>query len=143
MQPATITLITTFVGIIGALAGVIIGQRMARSWQREQWRLDCRKEEFKEVVSAISNAVIHHMVFVASKGSPVPQPMQGYIDTMKVVFQTLTDRIYIAADLEKANIPQRFLAIMTELRDAEENFDVGADKMHVLLNEVIALGIKG
>ena len=62
---------------------------------------DNRKEEFKEVLFAMSKLVIDHMTFVASQGSTLPQSEQAYLDSMKETYVVLCDRIYINGDLER------------------------------------------
>jgi hypothetical protein len=59
MQNSTITLVVAVVGIAGTLGRVVLGQWMSRSWQREQWLLDNRKQEYCELLSAVSNAHMH------------------------------------------------------------------------------------
>jgi predicted MFS family arabinose efflux permease len=44
MQQESVTLIVAGLGIGGTLGGIIVGHFLARSWQREQWLLDCRKQ---------------------------------------------------------------------------------------------------
>ncbi|HEV2484887.1 MAG TPA: hypothetical protein VGT08_05090 [Terracidiphilus sp.] len=142
MQQETVTLIVAGLGIGGTLAGIVVGHFLTRSWQREQWLLDCRKQEFKEVASAISHFSIEHLSYVTSQGTVLAQSKQAYVDSMKAVSCVLTDRIFIASDLDSARIPSRFLAIMEKFIDAGEKFDDPADQMSDLMKEVVELAKK-
>lgn len=41
---------------IGPLIGVLVGAVLTRSWDRRKWINDCRKQEFRELIDAISDA---------------------------------------------------------------------------------------
>ena len=139
----TFTLVVSSVGIIGALGGIVIGHFLTRSSQHKEWLRDNRKQEFKELVSGMSQYIVEHMSYVASKDSRLPQSEQAYVDSMKATSVMLCDRIYIHDDLDKRDIPKRFLQIMEHFRDSGPDFDKPADKATELLEELIALARKG
>jgi hypothetical protein len=56
MEQTTVTLIVGGLGIFGTLAGVVSGHFLSRSWQREQWLLDKRREEYRELINLIAGA---------------------------------------------------------------------------------------
>jgi t-SNARE complex subunit (syntaxin) len=143
MQDHTFTLIVSAVGIGGALSGIVVGHFLTLSSQHRQWVRDNRKQEFKEVVSAMSQYIIEHMSYVASQGSDLPQSKQAYVDSMKAAGVILTDRIYIHHDLDERDIPKRFLEIMEHFRESGKDFDKPADKASALLQEIIVLARKG
>jgi hypothetical protein len=143
MQDHTFTLLISAVGIGGALAGIVVGHFLTRSSQHEQWLRDCRKQEFKEVVSAMSSLIIQHMIYAGSQGSDMPQSKQTYLDAYRATSVILCDRIYIHDDLKEGNIPNRFYAIMEHYRDSGTNFEKANQKADELLLETIKLGRKG
>jgi len=143
MDQQTVTLVAAGVGVSGALIGIAIGHFLTRNSQHRQWLRDNRKQEFKELVTAMSHFVIEHMAYVSSIGSVLPQSKQAYLDSMKAVYLIATDRIYIHVDLDKTDIPTRFLEIMEHFRDSGSNFDSPADKASELLQELIAMARKG
>jgi hypothetical protein len=143
MQDHTFTLIVSAVGISGALGGIVIGHFLTRSSQHQQWLRDNRKQEFKEVVTALSHYVVEHMAYVASLGSEIPQSKQAYIDAMKATSLALCDRIYIHTELSEKDIPERFIKIMRNFRDAGPDFDAPADEATALVLEIIAMARKG
>jgi hypothetical protein len=129
------------------LGGVIVGSFLTffltKTAQQEHWLRDCRKEEFKEAVTAMSRFVVEHMSYAASQGSKLPQSEQVYLEIMKATSVVLCDRIYIHDDLDGRNIPKRFLEIMEHFRDSGTEFDAPADKASELLEELIAIARKG
>lgn len=96
---------------IGPLIGILIGQFIARSFQRRQWILDCRKAEFRELISALSDTIVHLMMF-----TPVLEAGHGekefaeFLASEKVAMRVLSDRIYIARDIKELNTTDRFLS---------------------------------
>ena len=92
-----LTPILAFAGIGGTLAGVYIGQRMSQKWQREQWILDNRKEEFRALLDALSEALRAEMTMyagVALGGEQERAIVETHSNTMRVI----RSRIF-AADL--------------------------------------------
>lgn len=138
--------LTLFFGIwaaVGPLAGLYIGFLLTRREQHQQWLRDNRKEEFKEVVTAMSQFIIGHMVYVSSLGSDMPQSKQAYIDSYKTTSVVLCDRVYIHADLYSKDIPDRFLKIAEQYRDAGTEFNKINGQAGELLEELITLARKG
>ena len=134
---------SSLIGLGGALIGILLGHFLTRSSQHAQWLRDNRKQEFKELVSAMSQYVIEHMSYESSQGTDLPQSKQAYLDIMKATTCVLYDRIYIHDDLDKTDIPQRFLAIMDHFRETGQDFDRPADEASKLLTELIAIAKKG
>lgn len=59
MEASTATLIVAVAGITGTLASGVIAQVMARQSQLEQWLLDNRKQECRELLSS-GNYISYH-----------------------------------------------------------------------------------
>ena len=134
---------SSLIGLGGAVIGILLGHFLTRSSQHRQWLRDNRKQEFKEVVTAISQYIIEHMGYVASQSSVIPQSKQAYVDSMKATYCVLADRIYIHADLDEKKIPERFVEIMDLFRNTGTEFGKAADEATTLITEVIAMALKG
>jgi hypothetical protein len=145
MQQSTITLVVAVVGITGTLGGVVLGQWMSRSWQREQWLLDNRKQEFHELVSALTSTVVDVIVYKEArdaKSERAPEFLNKIIDTHHQVYNVIADRIYIAKDVKALNIIDRYIEILRELRESTD--DSGpADRMSELIIEIVAVARLG
>jgi hypothetical protein len=105
--------------------------------------LDSRKEEFRELISALSAATVEHLAFITSKGTATPQPMEVWLQEQKLAYRTLADRIYIAPDLDRLDIGKRYLELSAELPEKGDDFDNVADRINLLINEIVALARKG
>jgi hypothetical protein len=134
---------SSLIGLGGALIGIVLGHFLTRSAQHRQWLRDNRKEEFGEVVTAISQFIVDHMTYVSSLNSDMPQSKQAYVDSYKAIAVVLCDRIYIYTDLNDKDIPNRFLQIAEQYRDSETDFDKINPQAADLLQEVIMLARKG
>jgi len=142
MQQETVTLVVASLGIGGTLGGIVVGHLLTRSWQRKQWVLDCRKEEFREVVLAISSATIELTIYIHSLGSRLPQPESLYLDAHRVAAKTLVSRIYIASEIKELEIAARYLQIGDEVRESGASGDA-LNKMNILIDEIVAIAIQG
>jgi hypothetical protein len=96
MQQNTVTLIVAGLGIFGTLGGTVIGHLLTRSWQQKQWLLDCRKEEFRELMSALTKAL---MVY-STPGAPPLDVMDAQVRAIEV----LKDRIFVASDVRRLKL---------------------------------------
>ena len=65
------------------------------------------------------------------------------LDSMKTTSVLLLDRIYIHADLDKRDIPKRFLEVMEHFREDGTDFDNATPRASELLEEAITLARKG
>jgi hypothetical protein len=53
MNTAALTLVATLLGVLIGFAGNFLIQRQLRSWQREQWILDGKEAEWKELIGTL------------------------------------------------------------------------------------------
>lgn len=103
MQQATVTLIVAGLGIGGTLGGIVVGHVLTRSWQRKQWILDNRKEEFRELLTALAESLRIQMTKHAGALLNASE-QKALIDAQAMVMRTIRDRIFIANDVERLNI---------------------------------------
>lgn len=123
---------------VGPLAGIVIGHLLTRSWQRKQWLLDCRKEEFKELASVLSAEVLAHINWRAARrlrsSDAVPRANEARRAQLATL-QVISDRVYIARDIAELKIHDRFNAIRTSLAKDDQQGDV--ETLRSLLNDII------
>ncbi len=118
MQQQTVTLIVGIFGIVGTLsAGLSIGQYLSRSWQREQWFLDKKIEEYREVLSALTESYLVWRKKHTRTADDIEAMTTSYGKTMQVMF----DRITVAREIRKLKIEQRWI-------EATDYFDEGMDQ---------------
>jgi hypothetical protein len=105
-----LTLVLSIWAGVGPLVGLLVGHYLIRSWQREQWLLDSRKQEFRELISALSDTIVHLMMFTpALEVGHAEKEFTEFVAAQKVAMRVLADRIYIARDLRELNTSDRFL----------------------------------
>ena len=142
LDKSQVTLYLALWGAVGPMVGILVGHVLSRSWQQKEWILDRRKEEFRELVSALTAATVEFLVFHTSRGTKTPQPMETWLAAQKVAYQTVADRIYIATDMTAMEVGERYLKISSDLREFE-HFDEPANRMTALLNEIVEVAKRG
>lgn len=142
MQDHTFTLIVSGVGIGGALAGIVIGHFLTRSSQHKQWLRDNRKDEFRELISAITRAAVEQAYYHKSQSTLRPQPIEVLQEAQKVALRTIVDRIYIAPEINTININERYLRIAEDLK-SNKDYSASMERMDALINETVELARKG
>jgi hypothetical protein len=138
------TLFLTLWGLIAPLAALGIGSLLQSSAQRRQWRRDCRRQEFRELITALAACTIDAVAYkhaVYRSPSRSPQLRDQLFDALQHAYKTILDRLYIAEDVRKADLGNRFVGIMNELRK-ENSSENASDQMDALLQEVVQMGIK-
>jgi len=111
MQDHTFAFIVSAVGIVGALAGIVIGHFLTRSSQHRQWIRDNRKQEYRELLSSISDAYLHIVQIKPGLG----WEKEAYLRTEQVKadsFRVLHDRIFIAQEIKDADIMPLWLWVI-------------------------------
>jgi len=98
-----VTLYLALWGAIGPLVGILVGHLLTRSWQREQWLLDCRKEEFRELLTVLTRSfatICCYGGMGVMNGNDMRAREAAHTDAQT----TIRDRIYIADDIAKLDI---------------------------------------
>ena len=129
------------IGLGGALIGIVLGHVLTRSAQHRQWLRDNTKDEFREVLLAISNVTIELMHYIHSQNTSMAQPQSIYLDAQRAAQKILTSRIFIAAQLRESNAVSRFLEIDKEIRASGASTE-SVVKMSVLVDEIVRLALK-
>jgi hypothetical protein len=93
-------------GFIGAFGVHLLGQ----SREREKWILDSKKQEFKELVSALSQAYI--MTLAKTDGTHSLEDRLQFIATKNETVRIFVDRIFIVKDLDLDSLSLRWRTAM-------------------------------
>jgi hypothetical protein len=100
--------------VIAPLAGIVLGHYLTRSWQREQWLRDSRKQEFRELLTALTRAY-QCMSFLKLPANLLNQEHHDRIlSTLEEANITFNDRIYISEDLREKKLYDLWLAARTQ-----------------------------
>lgn len=143
MDQGMVTLVAAGVGVGGALVGIVIGHFLTRNSQHKQWLLDNRKEEFRQLVSALTEATVEHLAYILSQGTSEPEPRSIWMVAQKRAFCAITDRVYIASDIDKIDASNRYMTLSEKLKTADEDYEPITKDINILINEIIAVAKKG
>jgi hypothetical protein len=95
------------------LGGVVIGSLLtylfSRSAQRENWLRDCRKEEFRELLRALSDHFTILQEFERLAYHQTPEERERLTDAQANFFRVVHSRIYIAYDVKRLNIKNKWI----------------------------------
>lgn len=130
-------------GVIGPIVGILFGHLLSRSWQREQWFRDKRHDDYQAVLSAVSSAymAIVRLDKASTTSHYVPEMVQE-VEVIKVdAFRVLRDRIFIAQELEFANVLVEWDAAVTnfEMRNSDER--TFADRFSKLNAKLVGMAL--
>lgn len=129
------------IGALSGLLGVILGAYLTRSWQRKQWLLDSKKAEYRELISALSQAA--HYILNNSPHLQLPNGMGGLKSGEQERLSdeaadrghaTISDRIFIADTMAREKIDERWVAVLKEKH--VDNFWNAWEELHRLLLKV-------
>lgn len=150
MQDHTITLIVANGGIAATLIAAISSQMIARKSLRTQWVADNRKQECRELLTALSAASIALKYWLEgidrhAFGDPSRRfdntATEKYDQANTLVEKTIGDRLFIAADIRQYDIAAkwRLLVILQsqKLDDIKQKADF--DKIR---DTIVQIGLK-
>lgn len=137
------TLVLVLWGVIAPFVGIFVGHFLSRSWQHEQWFRDKRSEDYQAVLSAVSSAYMAIVrVDKASDTSHYTPEMAQEAEVIKVdSFRILRDRIFIADELEFANVLAEWDTAVTnrEMRNSDER--VFAERFSELNSKLVRMAL--
>ena len=108
--------------IVAGFIGAFGVHWLTRSRELEAWVRNCQKEEWKELLSALTKAELALANLAAGLRSELlanyaDGVMEEYKTAVNDAYRTLHDRLFIQAALEKHNLPEQWDAIRTGVHD--------------------------
>lgn len=101
--------------------GIRYGTELSRRAQKDHWIADNQKEEYREVLAAITNAYI----VVVRNSAPMvaygPKEQREREDAERRSLEAIRNRLFIATDLEREKIPDLW---SRALHDMDHNPDI-------------------
>jgi hypothetical protein len=119
---------------VGPLVGVLVGTLLARSWDKQKWMNDNRKEECRELLTAmtkVADSCLEARARIGSAGPAAIEAVQAAWAEDRKCMIVLQDRIFIAQRLSQERMFKRW-------NDATNEFlnEGDLDKFGVRLNEL-------
>ena len=125
---------------VGPLIGVMVGGYLTSRMQKKHWVLDNKKEEYRELLSALMAAVSN----VVTLGSSIVQsPTEQFAcDESKTRAGTvILDRLFIAREVRQMNLPDRWIRARRDL-DAQGDLQLFAQRCANMMNDITNSALK-
>jgi hypothetical protein len=107
---------------VGPLTGVMVGAVLARSWDRNKWMNDNRKEEFRDLLDALTDAATRLMA-EQEQANRAPfgywnddEARASHVEALKII----KTRIYIADDLKEMELFDRWSKAIEKMHETKE-----------------------
>ena len=125
---------------VGPLVGVIIGAMLTRAWDRRKWINENRKQEYRELLTILTGAaaaLIHNTQVIVQSPAEQIATRDEYFKSLRV----LQDRIFIANEIGKMNLFDRW---GTALKNLQESKDVHKfeDSFEAMRKELVKQAMK-
>lgn len=120
MIPLWLTLSLAVWAAAGPLVGILVGHFLTRSWQRTQWLMDSRKQEYRELLTTLTNTYIVFGQYIGHSIALDPQTRREVDQAERESYRVVRDRLFIAKDLQEADILNLWAT-------AVENYKQGLD----------------
>lgn len=120
---------------VGPLVGVLVGAWLTRSGDHKKWINDNRKEEYRELVTALTSSAmrwIEDLKRLEMGRDGLPDTGERYMHSL----QTIQDRIFIAKELGELNVFDRWGNLVKGLRELR-NANVFEDGFGKLTDEIV------
>lgn len=141
MQQSTVTLIVAGLGIVGTFGGSMVSQFLTRATTRQQWLMDNKKQEFRELLTALSAAYMK-LAQIAAPDEVHPPELKQQADTLKVeAYRILRDRLYIAEEVAQVGALDLWDPATHNLQ-ATKDFRTFAGRFTELQNELVAIALE-
>jgi len=116
----------------GVVIGSLLTYFLTRRWQREQWRNDNRKEEFRELIAALTASAMAFMTRTPYLDDRIVRREKEerhalYLEALRVI----KTRIFIARDVKEMNLFDRWgesIRVMEE-SDTIDQFEETFEKL--------------
>lgn len=135
MQQSTVTLIVAVVGIAGTFGSGYFSQRMARHSQREQWLLDQRKEEFRELIVGLEESMKSEVDHAIRTSQYTPDERRQLSRKTSDFYTIVRTRIFTANDVRDMDLSQRWREALKDY--GVEDIDVLRGRYESLLKELV------
>jgi len=123
-------------GAAAAILCVLIGHFLTRWSQHKQWLRDRKLEEFRELVSAMTKAIVDTQHLVACGAPDLGEQWQKTFEVQKDALRTLADRIFIRDELESIKFLDDYMKAFEDIRK-DKDIDKFGPRMDAVMNAVI------
>jgi hypothetical protein len=124
MQPNTVSAIYQIWAAVGPLVGILIGNHLVRFGQRKQWIANEQVKEWRELLGTITGAFT---AIILSYQRPVTsESLAQRVKWNQVALEVLNNRIFIAEELRRKKILDRWFEAVGEFDKHQDSVLFGA-----------------
>jgi len=109
-----ITLILAIWAPIGPLVGIVAGHYLTRSWQREQWLLDQRKNEIRELIAALDDSLLSETSIGRNTGEITPEERRDKLYKTRDFYKVCRTRIFTAQEVRQLDLEKEWKKALAE-----------------------------
>lgn len=109
---------TTFLSIwaaVGPLIGVLLGGYLTMRVQRNHWKLDNKKEEYRELIGTLTQSFNVIMDFHAPMVGHGPEEQRAAHGAHLKALAVLGDRLFIADEIKRLDLRNRWNKVAHEI----------------------------
>lgn len=122
VQPSTWKIVAQYSskawGVITLVAGILIGAYIANRNQRQQWLLENKRAEYRELLTTIADAGGKFVVFYGM-GPPIVATGEEQFEigeTARKSVDAIYNRLFIADDVKRLDLQRRWERAISALR---------------------------
>src|SRR2546425_88002 len=106
---------------VGPLVGVIVGGLLTRAWQRKHWKLENKKQEYKETLATLVRAA-NRMLDISSSFAIKGEEEKRLYDLRIEGIVAIQQNVFIRKQLHKVGALEKWKA-MTEVPRPQKLYD--------------------
>lgn len=104
-------------GVVGPLAGVIIGGWLTTSSQRKLWLLDNKRAEYRTILTTLSECWSHFALSYGEGCDPdAPHLQSARMEATRTLANVTGDRLFIADEIKNLRVSERFTCAAKALK---------------------------
>lgn len=119
-MPFWVTIALMLWGAVGSLVGLVVGHWLSRFWQQKQWLLDNKKQEYRELISAITEAYGTICVLLQLGMPRGPDEQRKVHEVQLKVQSVIADRLFIAGEVQEDQILRKWMQTTGEFDEHRE-----------------------
>lgn len=125
--------------VLSALIGLLVGHVLTRRWQFEQWKLENRKAEYRQLLSALSAG---YMATVSYRQWSTTEGREEVAKVQMAATACIKDRIFIAEEMRRNNILLRWETSLHRYRNGAGDDSAFQEEFSQITNDLVNTALK-
>jgi len=106
---------------LGPLVGILIGHRITKEWQKKQWILENKKQEYREVIQALSTAQAPIIQCVAPGLIVGEEERRARYIAENKSYEVLGNRLFVAKELDELDIYDQWVHLISKFEKTRDD----------------------